>query len=92
MKTVLYLILAAGIVFDVVAGVYLWKPTQAPKGSGARVRSDAAASRRVTEREADLPRPASPFYSRFCYRARPAQQSPGDRDGAWPCMKKENHQ
>ena len=65
MKTDLDLILAAGIVFDVVARVYLWKPTHAPKGSGARVRSDAAASRRVTERQADLSRPASPFYSRF---------------------------
>ncbi len=65
MKTVLDLILAAGIVFDFVAGVDLWSLNHAPKGSSSRVRSDAAAALRVTERQADLPLPASQFYSGF---------------------------
>jgi hypothetical protein len=65
MKTVLYLTLAAGIVFDVVAGAYLWKLTREPRVSTASVRSDAATPQRSTNQQTVHSRPANPVYSRF---------------------------
>jgi hypothetical protein len=65
MKTVLYLTLVAGVAFDVVAGMYLWNLTRAPKPSTASVRADVTTPLQSTNQQTAHSRPASPVYSRF---------------------------
>jgi len=65
MKTVLYLTLVAGTVFDIGAGVYLWNLVHAPTTAGDGVRSNTGNPSRVSSQQGTLARPASPSYSRF---------------------------